>query len=101
MPPRVISGTVTLGGYFCTGPGQTGVSGRGGCRRRKGGITCQNRKRWLEEGGRKELTHHPQAAVAENRAAQSAISVPEVITKPPLLLIHYSDLHYIQLFNFR
>lgn len=70
-------------------------------RRCKGGVTCQNRKRWLEEGGRKELTHHPQAAAAENRAAQSITGAPEVIIKPPLLLLHYSYLDYIQLFNLK
>lgn len=83
MQPGVISVTVTLGGYSRTGPGPRSppspvapdgpVCRGGGCRRCKGGVTCQNRKRWLEEGGRKELTHHPQAAVAENRAAQSII----------------------------
>lgn len=42
-------------------------------------------------------THHPQAAAAENRSAQSVITGSKLINNRPVLLIPYSQLDYIQL----
>lgn len=80
---------------FPLGPGQARVSGEGVQEEKKRSHMSEQgemlRGREQEGAG----THHPRAAVAENRSAQSIITGSKLINKLPVLLIQYSYLDYI------